>query len=110
MIAIAIAIRLSAGPIDVTFFKPQLEKSLGDATGLNVAVRQLNLSLKEKRLALLAIGAELADPAGTNLASADTVEIRLNLRALAQGKLKPSRLDVEKASLVLIKQIGRAHV
>ena len=59
MIAIVIAIRLSAGPIDVTFFKPQLEKSLGDAIGLNVALRQLNLSLKEKRLALLAMGAEL---------------------------------------------------
>ncbi len=104
MIAIVIAIRLSAGPIDVTFFKPQLEKSLGDAIGLNVALRQLNLSLKEKRLALLAMGAELADPSGTNLASADTVEIRLNLQALAQGKLKPSRLDVEKASLMLIKR------
>ena len=108
VLAIGIAVRLSSGPVDVSFFKPSLEKSINSSTGLNASFNSLRLQVYGDRPALVGSGANFANENGFTIASADSVEIRLDLAALLQGDVKPSRLDIEKASLLLTKNKDRA--
>jgi len=103
VLAIGIAVRISSGPVDVSFLKPKLEKSINSSTGLKASFNSLRLGIYGDRPALVGSGANFANENGLTIASADSVEIRLDLAALLQGDIKPSRLDIEKASLLLTK-------
>ncbi|MEK9923796.1 MAG: hypothetical protein VW521_13085, partial [Rhodospirillales bacterium] len=100
--------RISSGPVDVSFLKPKLEKSINLSTGLKASFNSLRLGVYGDRPALVGSGANFANENGLTIASADSVEIRLDLAALLQGDVKPSRLDIEKASLLLTKNKDRA--
>ncbi|MEL0079955.1 MAG: hypothetical protein VW774_10935, partial [Rhodospirillales bacterium] len=100
--------RISSGPVDVSFLKPKLEKSINSSTGLKASFNSLRLGVYGDRPALVGSGANFANENGLTIASADSVEIRLDLAALLQGDIKPSRLDIEKASLLLTKNKDNA--
>ncbi len=108
VLAIGIAVRISSGPVDVSFLKPKLEKSINSSTGLKASFNSLRLGVYGDRPALVGFGANFANENGLTIASADSVEIRLDLAALLQGDIKPSRLDIEKASLLFTKNKDNA--
>lgn len=103
----AAAWRLSTGPVELGFLTPRIEAALSDPeAGVFVrigtteavwggAARTLDLHAREVRV---------VDPDGAITASFNDAILSLSLRALAQGTIAPSVIEVVGARLRVIRQ------
>jgi len=93
-----VAIRLASGPIELGFFKDDIERTLEQNRGGRKANLE-NISLEwlsdERRVVVTATDLVLFDDAGTPAARADKTEILLDISGLLLGRVRPIGLDLQ---------------
>lgn len=101
VLAILVAARLSQGPVDLNYFKPDLERALSAAFGAaQASIGHLSLDASDGRVALTAYNVATSTEAGDNKARAARVNMRLDFAGLMRGQVRPSRLDVVGAKVI----------
>ncbi len=97
---VALAARLAQGPLDLGYFKPQLESALTESLGGGISVRRFALRAADGEIALSAFGVVLAGDDRKTIGHAEEIKLSLQPNALLRGKLRPQRLTVVGAELV----------
>jgi hypothetical protein len=96
---LALAMRLSAGPMSLGFAKSDIEQAISKARdGRDVALEDISLQWlsSERRVIVVATNFEVFDDAGEPAAKAERVEILLNVGALLRGRIEPIGLVLEQ--------------
>lgn len=102
--SVALAARLTHGPIDLALVKPTIEATLTEAfAGGDVAVNRMILRAGDGRVAVVAFGVEATGADGAVIARASRVEIALNPAELLRGEIRPSRLDLLNARVTAVR-------
>ncbi|MGH7186845.1 MAG: hypothetical protein ACREIB_11295, partial [Pseudomonadota bacterium] len=95
---LAVAVwRLSAGPVQLNFLTPRFEEALADpASGVTVKVgaTQLVWAGWARTIDLHAHGVAVRGSDGATIAFLPDIVIGISLRALVQGTLAPSMIEV----------------
>ncbi len=98
--------RLSTGPIELDFLTPAVETALSDPDGgLSVRVGRTELTWGgwDKTLDLHTRDVRIQDEKGFTLAALPDIVVRLSLRALVQGSIAPTVVEVIGARLNLVR-------
>ena len=98
--------RLSTGPVELDFLTPAVEAALSDpAGGLSVRVGRTELTWGgwDKTLDLHTRDVRIQDEKGFTLAVLPDIVVRLSLRALVQGNVAPTVVEVIGARLNLVR-------
>ncbi|MGF1611701.1 MAG: AsmA-like C-terminal domain-containing protein [Kiloniellales bacterium] len=104
--------RLSTGPAPVDFLTPRLEAAFNEAVATEAGER-VSLSIGEtvltwegwgRTIDLRARRTTVTDTRGVTLARLPDVSVTLSLRALLQGVIAPTAVEVIEPSLVLIRR------
>ena len=104
--------RLSTGPAPVDFLTPRLEAAFNEAVA-DEAGERVSLSIGEtvltwagwgRTIDLRARRTTVTDADGTLLARLPDVSVTLSLRALLQGVIAPTAVEIIEPSLVLIRR------
>lgn len=101
-----LAWRLSQGPIDLGFIRPQVERSLADARGGQpVKIEKLALEwVRDRgRVEAVATGFTAMDKAGHVTFEADRAMIALDSGALLTFKVQPRELRLEKGTATVVR-------
>ena len=102
--ALFFAARLSQGPIDLTFLKPQLSAALSQSTGtLEATAQGFSLQANKGKLGVIALGLEARTEAGGLVARADSAQVRLSIRHLLRGDVQATRLTITGAALIAVR-------
>ncbi|MGP1253794.1 MAG: YhdP family protein [Kiloniellales bacterium] len=104
LLSAAVLWRLSEGPVSVDFLTPHLEQAfVADDSPLSVDVGSTELiwSGWERTVDLRARDWQVNGPDGQKVARLPEVDVTLSLRALAQGVIAPTAIEVSGASLTL---------
>ena len=104
LIVAAVLWRLSDGPLSVDFLTPHLEQAFAAADGdliVEVGSTELVWGGWDRTLDLRARDWRVDGPDGQRVAQFPEVDIKLSLRALAQGVVAPTAIAVTGASLTL---------
>lgn len=99
--------RLSAGPVQLDFLTPQMEQALSDPdSGLTVRIgtTQLTWGGWRRTVDLHARKVKVRDAQGAVIASLPDVVVRLSLRALVQGTVAPTVVEIIGARLNLVRR------
>ncbi|WP_448205779.1 YhdP family protein [Azospirillum sp. sgz302134] len=104
--------RLSQGPIALDPLTPYVERALSDPDGrYTVAVGSLVLSWVDEeeavgltRLDIRALDVHAVNADGAELAAVPEMGVGFSVRALLQGKLSPTRLDVVRPRLQVLRR------
>ena len=89
VVAVFFAARLSQGPIDLTFLKPQLSAALSQSTGtLEASAQGFSLQANSGKLGIIASGLEVRTEAGGLVTRADSAQVRLNIGELLRGNVQ----------------------
>ena len=104
----ALAWRLTAGPVSLTFLTPYLEEALNRDRGGDLGIRLGRTVLTwagwDRPLDIRARDVTIVDPAENTLAELPEIAIGLDGRALLEARLRPSRVDVIGAETVVIRR------
>lgn len=106
LLAVVAFWRLSQGPVQLDFLTPQIEQALADSDrGITVEIGHTELTWGgwDKTLNLHARGVKLRDRIGEPIAALPDVIIRLSLRALVQGTIAPTVVELVGARLSLVR-------
>jgi hypothetical protein len=109
LIAILVGVsiwRLSAGPISVDFLTPHLEQAFSETeAGLEVDVGRTELiwDASAGRLELRARYWRVRDGKGRQIAVLPSVGVLLSMRALLQGVIAPTLIEIEGARVRLVR-------
>ena len=104
VVAVFLAARLSQGPIDLTFLKPQLSAALSQSTGtLEASAQGFSLQANNGKLGVIASGLEARTEAGGLVARADSAQVRLSIQQLLRGDVQATRLTVTGAALIAVR-------
>ncbi len=105
--------RLAAGPVDLDFLTPEIESSLSDPSkGFEVRIgkTQLTWGGAKRTVDLHARQVRVIGDDGAVLAALPDVVLRLSLRALAQGTIAPTLVEMTGARVSLLRrQDGSFH-
>ncbi|WP_119167584.1 YhdP family protein [Algihabitans albus] len=104
LIAAALLWRLSDGPVSVDFLTPELERAFAAADSpltVDVGSTELIWGGWDRTVGLRARDWRVNGPDGQRVAQLPEVDIALSLRALAQGVIAPTSVEVSGASLTL---------
>jgi uncharacterized protein YhdP len=105
--------RLSAGPVDLDFLTPEIEAALSDpAAGISVEIGKTQVTWEEGRrsIDLHARDVRVHAANGEPLAALPDVALRLSLRALVQGVIAPTLIEVQGAHVSIVRlQDGSFH-
>lgn len=107
---LALAMRLSAGPMSLGFAKSDIEQAISKARdGRDVALGDISLQWRssERRVIVVATNFEVFDDAGELAANAERVEILLDVAALLKGKIEPVGLVLEQGWIMARSADGR---
>lgn len=106
--------RLSSGPVNVDFLTPYLEAALSDeASGITVDIDETVLTWEgwSRTVDLRARRTRLIDAAGHRLAALPDVSVMLSMRALVQGKVAPTVIDLVRPRIALVRRAdGRVEL
>ncbi len=108
--SLGLAMRLSAGPMSLGFAKSDIEEAIAQArNGRAVVLEDISLQWlsNERRAVVVATNFEVFDDAGEPAASAERVEILLDVTALLRGKIEPIGLVLEKGQIIARYDEGR---
>lgn len=104
----ALAWRLAAGPVSLTFLTPYLEEALnrdrGGDLGIRLGQTVLTWSGWDRPLDIRARDVTVVDAADNTLAELPEIAIGLDGRALLEARLRASRVDVIGAETVVIRR------
>ena len=104
----ALAWRLAAGPVSLTFLTPYLEEALNRGRGGDLGIRLgqtvLTWSGWDRPLDIRARDVTVVDAADNTLAELPEIAIGLDGRALLEARLRASRVDVIGAETVVIRR------
>lgn len=106
---VLIAARLEFGPIEVDFLTPMLVAYLNArADPLSVAIQRtsLNWTVGRSTIDVIAAGAQIADPAGSNVVQIPELLVSVNLRALLAGRFAVSRIVLRGPRVQLVRSAG----
>lgn len=104
VVALFFAARLSQGPIDLAFLKPQLSAALSQSTGtLEATAQGFSLQANKGKLGVIASGLEARTEAGGLVARADSAQVRLSIRQLLRGEVQATRLTITGAALIAVR-------
>lgn len=104
IVAIAIGVRLSIGPISLGFVTPMIEDAfVGNSAGLNVSVGDTILTWSgiDNDIALQIVGIELTGTDGVRVARLPSAGIDLSVRGLLAGELAPSGITLAGADITI---------
>ena len=105
--------RLSTGPVDLDFLTPEIEAALSDPTaGISVEIGRTQVIWEEGRrsIDLHARDVRVRGGNGEDLAALPDVALRLSLRALVQGVIAPTLIEVQGAQVSVVRdQDGGFH-
>jgi hypothetical protein len=98
-----LAWRLSEGPISLSFLTPVVESTINARTATKIDIDDTILAWRGVRrtLDIRAVGVTIHGPDGRRLAQLPEVAVSLSARALLNGMIAPTRLDVVGARLTL---------
>ena len=99
--------RLSSGPVDVDFLTPYLESALSDeASGITVDIDETVLTWEgwSRTIDLRARRTRLIDASGRRLAALPDVSVMLSMRALVQGEVAPTVIDLVRPRIALVRR------
>jgi hypothetical protein len=100
--------RLSSGPVELNFLTPYLVNALNPPDAANrveIEGTVLTWAGWEHALEVHARNVRLYDSSGAVLASAPELNVDLSLRALADGMVAPTGLDVVGARLTIVRDV-----
>lgn len=104
LLSAALLWRLSEGPVSVDFLTPHLEQAFvanDSPLSVDVGSTELIWSGWERTVDLRARDWQVNGPDGQKVARLPEVDVALSLRALAQGVIAPTAIEVTGASLTL---------
>lgn len=106
--AALLALRLSAGPIDVSFLGGYIENAMADTgLGLSIAQTQLSWDGLGEPIELIAIDTRLSDArTGEVLADLPGMAVSLSVPDLLQGQLSPRQLRLINPELYVIRDLN----
>ncbi len=99
--------RLSSGPVQLDFLTPRIEAALADwQNGLSVQIgsTQLTWAGERRSIEIHTRDLRIRDREGVTVAALPDVVIRLSLRALVQGIIAPTAIEVIGARLNLVRE------
>lgn len=106
LLGAAAAWRLSQGPVSLTFLTPAIEEALNQqSTGLRIEIGDTNLAWAgwERTLDIRAVDARALTADGRSVVSVPEISISLSARALLQGIVAPTRLELIGPRLRLVR-------
>lgn len=104
IVGIFIAVRLSQGPIDLSFLKPQLAAALSESAGsLEATAREFSFQAIDGRLGIMASDLEARTNSGALVARADQAMVRLSIAHLLRGDIQATRLTVTGGALIAVR-------
>jgi hypothetical protein len=104
LIAVFFAVRLSQGPIDLTFLQPQLSAALSESTGsLEATAEGFSLQASGGKLGIVASGIEARTDRGGLVARADSAQVRLSIQQLLRGDVQATRLTVAGGAMIAVR-------
>jgi len=99
--------RLSAGPVDLEFLTPRIEEALsksGDGLRVRIGATQLTWGGWKRTVNLHVRDVRIRDADGVQMAAVPDVVIRLSVRALVQGTIAPTLVEVMGARVTLVRR------
>lgn len=100
-----LAFKLASGPVSLKFMAPTfaalLKQGMGEGYGFEVADAHLSWSQRAGALALTLNGVNLYDRSGLLVAGVPELEIGVSLDGLQHGMLAPTRVSLQKASVLI---------
>lgn len=111
LLAAILSWRLAAGPLQVGFLTPYLERALdASLAGRHIDIQDTVLAwnAESRDLDLLAREVTIRDADGTTLASLPIVNVTLSRQALWRGLVAVSAVEVERAQVILTRHANGA--
>lgn len=100
-----LAFKLASGPVSLKFMAPTfaalLKQGVGGGYGFEVADAELSWSQKAGAVALSLKGVNLYDHSGLLVAGVPELDVGLSLDGLQHGLLAPTRVSLQKASILI---------
>jgi hypothetical protein len=100
-----LAFKLASGPVSLKFMAPTfaalLKQGIGQGYGFEVADAHLSWSQRAGALALTLSGVNLYDRSGLLVAGVPELEVGVSLDGLQHGMLAPTRVSLQKASILI---------
>jgi hypothetical protein len=100
-----LAFTLASGPVSLRFMAPTfaalLKQAIGEGYGFEVADAHLSWSRRTGALALTLSGVNLYDRSGLLVAGVPELEVGVSLDGLQHGMLAPTRVSLQKASILI---------
>ncbi|MCH8001685.1 MAG: hypothetical protein IIA34_08520 [Proteobacteria bacterium] len=98
--------RLSSGPVQLDFLTPRIEAALADpqsGRSVRIGSTQLTWAGERRSIEIHTRDVRIRDREGVTIAALPDVVIRLSLRALVQGTIAPTAIEVIGARLSLVR-------
>ncbi|MCH8154645.1 MAG: AsmA-like C-terminal domain-containing protein, partial [Proteobacteria bacterium] len=98
--------RLSSGPVQLDFLTPRIEAALADpqsGRSVRIGSTQLTWAGERRSIEIHTRDVRIRDREGVTIAALPDVVIRLSLRALVQGTIAPTAVEVIGARLSLVR-------